>query len=680
MHLNGEAKYLEEYTQLRELSNAYSRRLHKLKLQAATYGIDCPPHVANEIEDIEKNLAGLEEQLNNDKLPYTEAHNKLEQLNQDIENINDKLQAVEEVQAGIKEVKEEIHILEQKILAAIQAQNHEKIPELGAALGNAIAALESRRRKSLEVSKYHETGLESYKRGMELFDKGDHKQAMQEFQSAEMSFRETVDGAQKTDSNLPLYLTDLGNSLTMQNRVTDAIPFYEQAIQLSGQYEAAVKELVKRLVNIGNKQISSKQFTNAIDSLEYALVLSPDDETAQHKLALALNEEANAKLTNKPTQLDWDYARDLMSQAIFYDPTVQQYQKNLQIMQGGTNRPNVVFLAENKENPPTPNDATYFEVWYSDELPDNIRYWIDLILPQFRELLSDPPKKHCPIHFWWLNEKNSKIITQLKEWSISQPNIATSISWNNQHYIVLNASFFVQIEDPRTIVGLLAYHLTQVAFTEIGATSHLPNSGVSAVTLTSSIQIADLLTIYKGLGLFLLQSRKYLEQRADGGFEGDYPGLTPIQIKRYLRRAREKEAKNKINAGAELKRQDKEDANDQFAAAIRIWKRIAQEDPNYAFAWYELSIAYGWNGDQDKAVQAAQRAARLDTNPKYRQRLNKLQMSNEKEARKFINDGAEFDKLGDQENARGCFKQAEMIWRGHLNSYFDVACIHYELA
>ncbi|MBC7232530.1 MAG: CHAT domain-containing protein [Chloroflexi bacterium] len=53
-----------EAQELKELIEAYRRRLHKLRVRVALMGIDARPEDLIEIEDIEKKLAELEEQLN----------------------------------------------------------------------------------------------------------------------------------------------------------------------------------------------------------------------------------------------------------------------------------------------------------------------------------------------------------------------------------------------------------------------------------------------------------------------------------------------------------------------------------------------------------------------------------------------------------------------------------------
>ena len=372
--------------------------------------------------------------------------------------------------------------------------------------------------------------------------------------------------------------------------------------------------------------------------------------------------------------------------AIFCNTKERQFQDNLRVMQGGENRPKVLFLVEGQINSKRlveslPGDSgPCFLVWHNTNLPEILRYWLDLLLPEFRELISELPDKLRPIHVWWLNE-GSEMKDRLKSIGISNQtkvDIAMSHFYNGDHYIFLNADYYSQV-DIRVVVGDLSHELAHEAFKELGMSARLPDWTVSAVTWASNERIADLLLIYKGLGPFLLQSRRHLEQKS-GGWEGDYPALLPVEIERHLRRETEQEAKRSIGAGAELKRKGAiEEAENQFLSALQIWKRIVQDDPGYAFAWYELSIAYEWLGDKDEAVRAAQRAVILDPNPKYRQRLDGLQMSREEEARQFVKDGVDLDNLGKSKSARRLFRRAETIWREYLSDYFEVARVHYEL-
>ncbi|MBE7553029.1 MAG: hypothetical protein HS126_18305 [Anaerolineales bacterium] len=49
---------------LRKLISEKTRYLHTLQLQAAKFGISAPPHIVLEIEDLEKEIAGLQQKLN----------------------------------------------------------------------------------------------------------------------------------------------------------------------------------------------------------------------------------------------------------------------------------------------------------------------------------------------------------------------------------------------------------------------------------------------------------------------------------------------------------------------------------------------------------------------------------------------------------------------------------------
>lgn len=53
----------DEITTLRELIKTTKRRLFQRELQAARYGINAEPVIFMEIEDLKREIAGLEKQL-----------------------------------------------------------------------------------------------------------------------------------------------------------------------------------------------------------------------------------------------------------------------------------------------------------------------------------------------------------------------------------------------------------------------------------------------------------------------------------------------------------------------------------------------------------------------------------------------------------------------------------------
>jgi tetratricopeptide (TPR) repeat protein len=644
--------------------------LQTLRIEVAKLRSEQQPEVAKVLEVLEARSVTL-----------NQAFGDLQQIT--IEGFDQILSEIEEVHVGIDEINKQIHYLEKAIWVAMRARDFEEVAELG----RALVELEERHRRKSGAQEHREAGVEYYKKGLAALKAGKREQAMQEFRAAEKSFRGAVDIALKTDENMPIYLTDLGNSLTMQGQLAGAIPFYERALRLSKNYEAAARELHKRMLEMSQRQINDKQYIAAIDSLEYALVLNPDDEPTKHWLAHALNEEANAKLGPDATKNDQDRSRALMMKAIFHNPTKDIYQSNLRTMQGGENRPKVIFLPEGQTDSVsvaeslTNNAAPCFLVWHSVDLPKTLCYWLDLFLPEFRELISEPPNKLRPIHIWWLGEGPE---TKARLESIDIPDrtsvgVAMSHFHNKEHYIMLDANYYSQVADPVALIGDLSHELAHEAFKELGVSSRLPDWTASDITEAANERITDLLVIYKGLGPFLLRSRRYMEQK-NRGWEGDYPSLIPVEIRRYLRREAEQEAKRRITTGAKLKNQGAdEEATAYFRTALRTWKWIVEEDSSYAFAWYELSIAHDWLGDKDEAMRAAQRAVILDSNSVYRRWLDNLRMSKEEEARQLVNNGAELEKIGKSKPARRLFRRAEAIWREFLREYFEVARVHFEL-
>jgi len=658
------------------------KRLYVLEETAAAYGRDCHPHIKVEIEDLTRAIVQYKHKLNSELVSSSrEAIYTVEQFMRDIDSIKNNLQMVEETQKSINELKGQIKLLEDRIILAIQNNRTDKIPELGAELGNALAALELRHRKIAETSKHHEEGYKNYTKGMETLQSGDSEQSVIYFKIAEDSFRQAIANTAKSDLHYSVYLTDLGNTLTMQGRINDAIPYYEQAIQLSNSAEGAITELVRRLMTIGNKQIIGKEFGSAIDALEYALLLDPLNGEVHKIISLALNNEANARVKDNPNNNDWRESRIDMLRAVFHNPEEEIYQNNLKIMQGGADRKRTLFYIEEQDegNKQTSLvEGLFFVVWYNKEMPPSICKWFELILPEYEELVSNFPDRIRSIHFWWYTQE-SYLTEKLNALGVNKPEIALSHKVGDTHYIVLNAEFFSLISsEPQIVIGIIAHELAHEAFKEYTANASLPDWTISSITLTTIEVITDLLAIYKGFGQYLLRSRRKLGE-IFGGFEGDYPSLLPDQIERILRRDREKEGKEKIDQGAHNRQENNESASENFLASIRTWKRISQEDPTYAFAWFELSIAQEWLGEHDNAVKSMHKAVLFDTSHKYRIRLESLKMSKEEEARRLVNDGSEIESRGDTKNARTCFKQAEVIWRDYLRDYFDVARVHFEL-
>lgn len=298
-----------------------------------------------------------------------------------------------------------------------------------------------------------------------------------------------------------------------------------------------------------------------------------------------------------------------------------------------------------------------------------------MFLPEFRELLSNVEVQR-PIHFWWYEDDNQAMKEQMEAIGISSVAVAVSQIIGREHYIVFNAS--QHSSDVKLAIGNLAHELSHEAFKALGASAQLPDWPTTKVTHAANERIADLLAIYKGFGLFLLRSRKQIE---GDGFEGDYAALTPIEIERFMRRDEESAAKAKLIHAASLKRQGQsEEANATFELLRQQWQRILRRDPQYDFGWYQVAVLCDWLDDKNQAVRAAQTAANLSGNRKYRQFLTNLKLADEERARRIVNDGAAQINTGRLKSANRLFSQAEKIWREQLNEYSDIARVHFELA
>ena len=61
---------MDELKHLAELAEAYRKRLAVLELSSAKYGLDCPPHIKIEIDEIKEQLATIEQRMGQDGASY----------------------------------------------------------------------------------------------------------------------------------------------------------------------------------------------------------------------------------------------------------------------------------------------------------------------------------------------------------------------------------------------------------------------------------------------------------------------------------------------------------------------------------------------------------------------------------------------------------------------------------
>lgn len=592
------------------------------------------------------------------------------------------LSEINEVLQGVDEISAQIEGLEKRLMDAVIRKNFEAITELGAELER----LENRRTNKSLAQKSANDGIEEYKKGVASLESSEQAQSQIHFEKAEKFFRKAVENIPLTDRESINFLTWLGNSMTMQGKTENAISIYEQVINLASDDALASKELVKRLLELGDRQHTFGQFENAIATFEYALLLDSANDSASSKLALSLNNGANAlwTLDPQPDRHNRDRCRLMMLKAIYYDPKNDKYHANLRVMQGWPSpRPEVVFRLEDSKSsaivvgtaePETPKP--FFDVLYSVSFPDSLKYWIELFLPEFRELISSSENERHTLRFWWYEDGDLALENQLEALGIPVPEVAISYVNGADHYIVFHAK--QHSEDAILAVGNLAHELSHEAFKALGASAKLPDWPTSTITHAANERIADLLAIYKGFGQFLLRSRKRIE---GSGFEGDYAALTPIEIERLMRRDVENIAKARLNQAAGLKSQGKPDeANSTFHLLKQQWQRILRHDSTYDFGWFQLSVLCEWLQEGNDAVRAAQRAVNLTNNRKYREQLTKLKLTNEEDVRRVVSDGAFLVKAGKRKSASRLFAKAEAVWRAQLKEYPDVARVHFELA
>ncbi|MEM8532867.1 MAG: hypothetical protein AAGF95_18615 [Chloroflexota bacterium] len=80
----------DDRTHLNELIVASTKRLQKLKLQAAEFGTHCPPHVQTEIEDIQQQIARLQQQIDQNTIRHLfQGQENISALNQAIDTLED---------------------------------------------------------------------------------------------------------------------------------------------------------------------------------------------------------------------------------------------------------------------------------------------------------------------------------------------------------------------------------------------------------------------------------------------------------------------------------------------------------------------------------------------------------------------------------------------------------------
>ncbi len=607
-------------------------------------------------------------------------------LNRVDANVNEVDEIVEKIPKSLvihfDQLSERMDILENNLLAAIKSRRFEEAAELG----EEIIKLEKRQRRKEKLEIALKNGGEHYERGMELSKTGDDQEAIAEFEQAERHYRDVLSFSISTDAHMNVYLNNLGNSMAMQGKIEEAIPFYERALQISPQYESAKKELAKRYAELGRKHNNENKPSLAVFDYELARLWMPETEYYKEQLAIALCNAGNAELNELGERAsfdDWDRSLFKMIRAVYLWPNNKQFHENLKTMQKVRKRPEVIINSGHKLIPvkDLPKDKNFVEAYYDNNLPQKIVQWLELFLPEFSELAFNPlDEKRHPIHFWWIVDTDTakKRFVDIGLDSNYTVSIAFSHYFQEHHYIVLNSAYFLKFEEEVHWLGVLFHELAHESWKSLGGAVNLPRWSISRVTHLTNERITDLLVIYKGLGDFLLESRKGREE--EEGVEADYPALTSIEIARLLRRNIEVEAKKAINLGANLIRQEEKDrAIGHFAKAINIWKWIVQQDPHYAFGWFQLSVAHSWIGEDDIAVREAQIAASLDNNQKYRARLNNQQFSREKEAREYINKGSKLKNKGKVKAARRLFRRAEAIWQEIVDEYYDVGKAHREL-
>jgi tetratricopeptide (TPR) repeat protein/peroxiredoxin len=137
--------------------------------------------------------------------------------------------------------------------------------------------------------------------------------------------RESFEGATKLQASYPDTLPNAWNNLgllaTRENRIEEAIPYFQQALRLSPDHLVALE-------NLGNAYRQQKQWEEARKTLERAVQIAPEDPEANYSLGMVF-----AQLN------DTDLAYQYLQQALKLRPAYPEALNNLGVLYLRTQRP-----------------------------------------------------------------------------------------------------------------------------------------------------------------------------------------------------------------------------------------------------------------------------------------------------------------------------------------------------
>jgi tetratricopeptide (TPR) repeat protein/peroxiredoxin len=146
-------------------------------------------------------------------------------------------------------------------------------------------------------------------------------------ENARESFNRVVNLRASYPSTLPNAWNNLGLIATRQNQIAEAIPFFQEALKLSPDYQVA-------LDNLGNAFRQQKRWDEARTVLEHAVEVNPDDAEANYSLGMVF------------AQLDQsDRAGEYLQRAVKLRPAYPEALNNLGILYLRTNQPEKAILS-----------------------------------------------------------------------------------------------------------------------------------------------------------------------------------------------------------------------------------------------------------------------------------------------------------------------------------------------
>ena len=153
-----------------------------------------------------------------------------------------------------------------------------------------------------------------------LYGIGSVQLKQEKLEEARKSFELVVKLPASYPSTLPNAWNNLGLIATRQNQIAAAIPYFQQALKLSPDYQVA-------LDNLGNAFRQQKRWDEARNVLEHAVAVNPDDPEANYSLGMVFAQlEVN------------DRAYDYLQRALKLRPAYPEALNNLGILYLRTNQ------------------------------------------------------------------------------------------------------------------------------------------------------------------------------------------------------------------------------------------------------------------------------------------------------------------------------------------------------